>query len=811
MIKNLFRIPTFLALLILMYQLVFPIGNVMVSASTSILPPSNLAYQTITPDDGKLTWSSVFGATGYKIYQINDGQLVLLGNTTVASYSLNDLPEGSYRYVVSTLSSDGESGPSAPVSVEIVYPNMLAPATLTSSIRNGNDIVLSWSTSQYAQKYNIYQISDAGEKTLLTTTTSTTYTKVNAAEGSYTYAVSAYHPLYGESPDSTPVKVGLIYPVMKQPSNLSFTITNGTDVTLNWQASDYATSYKVYQIVDGQLDLKSTVTGTSVKYINLPAEDYVYKVYSYSDRFGESPDGSQVSLTVGSIVMTPPSNVTYKIQNINDVSLSWGAVPYATGYKVYQVVNGERIFKSTVTGTAVTYTMLPGGNYEYEIYSYSDRFGESESGSKVSFNIETVKMYPPNDLSYKIQNGNDIVLNWSAAENATNYKVYQVIDGKKTLKSTVSTPAVTFTNLSEGEYQYEIHTYSSRFGESSEGTNITISLIHPTMNAPANVTQTIINPTYFTLSWSPVEYATSYKVYQIVNDQKVLKNTVTGTTVSYNYMPPGQYNYEVYSYSNRFGESQSGTPIQVILSGQELPAPNNFSYSITNGNDLTLKWDAVQFANSYKIYQMVGGEAVLIRTVTGTNTTLTNLPEGEFDYIVKAYSTLYGESPNGAEVKGSIVFPIMDKPQNLTSSISNGNDITLKWNTVTYAKEYRVYQVIDGGLVLKKTLTSTSTTFTNMPEGDYQFVVNSYSDRFGESPEGSKADLTLVFPIMQAPGNLTKTITNGNDIVLSWSSAAFAKEYRVYQVINGEMVFKRSVSSTTTTFTNMPEGNYQYI
>ncbi|WP_185150670.1 OmpL47-type beta-barrel domain-containing protein [Cytobacillus dafuensis] len=900
MIKKLFSIKTFLVVMILMYQFNFLFGELKVSANTNILPPSNLTFQSITPDDGKLTWSAVYGATGYNVYEIKDGQLILLGKTNTISYSLNDLPEGSYRYVVSTLTSEGESGPSAPVNAEIVYPNMLAPATLSSVIRNGNDIVLSWGSSQYAQKYNIYQISESGERTLLTSTTATTYTIAKAEEGLHTYSVSAYNALYGESPDAEPIKVEVGYPEMKQPSNLSFTITNGTDVNIKWQGADYATSYKIYQDIDGKLELQKTVTGTSVTFSNQPAGDYTYKVYSYSDRFGESTEGSQISLTVGSIVMTAPNNVTYKIQNTNDVVLTWGTVPYADSYKVYELNNGEKTLKSTVKGTTITYSTLKGGEHEYIVHSYSDRFGESEAGTKVSFSIDTVEVYPPKELSYKIQNGNDIVLSWSSAENATNYKVYQIIDGQKILKNTVTGTSITFTNMSSGSYQfevrtnstrfgesedgaqvsftldqinmsapknvkyeikngnditlswdaaenathyriyqvidgkkvlkttvsnltvpfsnlpegdiaYEIYSYNSRFGESNEGTSIKISVVYPKMLPPENVNQTTINATSFTLKWDSAEYATNYKVYQIVDGQKILKNNVTGTSISYSNMQTGSYKYEVYSYSTRFGESEEGTSIDIVVNGQDLPAPENVSYSISNGNDLTLKWNAVQYATSYNIYQIVNGEATLKRTVTSTNTTLVNFPAGEFNFVIKANSLIFGESSIGAELKGNMEFPIMERPKNLTYSVTNGNDITLKWSTVPYATSYKIYQIIDGEKVFKRTVTSISAAFANMPEGDYEYVVHSYSDRFGESLEGSALEFKLASKIMEAPSNFTKTIANGNDIVLRWNASTYAQEYRVYEVVEGEKVLKRKVPGTTTTFTNMPEGDYEYV
>lgn len=196
----------FLVSLLLAFQLLSPLVA-FATTNNNMLPPSNLIFGLITPSDVKLTWSSVYGATGYNVYGIIDGQIKPLGTTTSTSYTFNNLAEGSYSYVVSTLSADGESGPCAPVYVDVVYPKMAAPTNLTSKIQNGNDILLNWTASQYAQTYNVYQISTEGAKTLVTSVKTNTTTITNALAGANTYAVSAVNSLYGESSPSTPAQV----------------------------------------------------------------------------------------------------------------------------------------------------------------------------------------------------------------------------------------------------------------------------------------------------------------------------------------------------------------------------------------------------------------------------------------------------------------------------------------------------------------------------------------------------------------------------------------------------------------------------
>jgi endonuclease YncB( thermonuclease family) len=745
------------------------------------------------------------------VYGITDGQLKVLGTTTSTSYTFSNLKEGSYKYVVSALGVQGESGPCAPISVNVTYPNMTAPATLTNKIQNVNDVVLSWTASQYAENYNLYQIAANGTKTLVSSVKGTNYTVTNAPDGSYSYAVSAVNSLYGESSLSDPTQIQITYPTMTTPEKLTYSLSNSNDITLSWSAVNYATGYKIYQIVDGQKVLKSTVTGTNVAYPNMPGGDYTYEVHSYSTRFGESQDGIQSSFTLTLPTMVGPSNLIISITKGNDITLKWDAANNATSYKVYQIVDGQKILKSTVTGTAVTYPNIPGGDYVYEVHSCSTRFGESQDGSKISSTLIPPVMQAPENLSYNISNGNYITLKWDAANNATSYKVYQIVDGQKILKNTVTGTTVTYPNMPGGDYVYEVHSCSTRFGESQDGSKVSLTLIPPSMQAPENLSYNIANQNDITLKWDSVTDATSYKVYQIVNGQKVLKSATTGTTITYPKMQGGDYVYEVYSYSTRFGESQDGSKVSLTLTPPVMQAPENLSYNISNGNDITLKWDAVNNATSYKVYQIVNGQKVLKTTLSNTTTTYTNMAGGNYVYEIHSYSDRFGESEDGGNITFSLIPPVMQPPTNLVQAVNNVTNFSLSWTPSLYATGYKVYQIIDGQKVLKSTVPSTSVSYTNMVPGEYNFEIHSFSSRFGESPDGSTITVILKGQEMQAPTNLTYSISNINNITLKWTTAPFATSYKIYQKIDGQLVLKQTVTTTSVTFTNMPSGDYDYI
>ncbi|MEH7235795.1 OmpL47-type beta-barrel domain-containing protein [Bacillus sp. JJ1562] len=900
--KILKRNVTFLALLLMVVQLFFPLGNAL--ASGSMLPPSDISYQEVTPDDIKLNWNSVYGAIGYNIYEITDGQLILKDKVNSNSYLMKDLPEGTYTFVISTLNSDGESGPSAPISFTVTYPEMVEPSNLSFKISNGNNVVLSWDALKYAESYNLYQVSEDGQLTLLASPTKNTHTITNVAEGNYQYAVSAVNSLYGESPVSAQIPAEVVHPEMETPSNFKYSITNGNDVTFSWTSVPFTTEYRLYKITDNGKELIEKTDKTSIKLTNVAPGSYKYEVQSYSDRFGESNGGEVLAVVVNEITMEAPANFSYQLLNLNDIKLTWNSAPNATSYKIYQIIDGEKVLKSTVSTTTTTYSKSEAGEYEFEIHSYNARFGESLEGSRVSLTIDHVEMQAPSKVTSYVKNGNDVVLEWEPTSNTTNYYVYQVKnDGSKvnvrTLSSTSTT--TTFGNMAEGNYKYVVHSYSSRFGESAVGTETTVSVVHPEMTAPTNVTKTMKSETSFSLEWDAVEHATSYKIYQIENGEKVLNATTISTNRTFSNMSAGDYTYEIYSLSSKFGESKVGTQVSVTVEGLTIKAPTDLKYEIRNGNDIFLSWTGAEFATNYNVYQVIDGEKVLLKNSSSITTTISNQPEGDYHFVVHSNSTIHGESKFGAEILANLVHPKMEKPakpsyvllngndirlswekaeyadsynlyevmgeqkelvkkditsnsyqvsnvsegkhsyvvhsvskrfgesvegslvslevihptmqapENLTTNILYGNDIQLKWTASDYAKNYNVYQIIDGKKVLQRTITGTSVTFTNQPEGDYEYEVHSSSDRFGESPESSAISLTLIHPIMKTPENVTNSISNGNNIVLKWNSAEFATGYNLYQIIDGDKVFQRKVGGTSFTFSNMPEGEYEYV
>ena len=560
---------------------------------------------------------------------------------------------------------------------------------------------------------------------------------------------------------------------------------NPTDFTLSWDSSEFATSYKVYQIINGQKVLKSTVSGTTVSYYNMPPGQYQYEVHSYSSRFGESEKGTFIEVTLAGTLMQAPGNLSYVIKNGNDLALKWDPVQYASGYKIYQLIDGELVLKTTVTGTSYTFTNVQEGEHDFVVKSYSILLGES-NGAEIKASIDFPVMDKPGNLTRTITNGNDITLRWNAAEFATGYKIYQIIEGEKVLKKTVSGTSVVFTNMAEEEYNFEVYSYSDRFGESTEGSKVDVKIVFPIMQASENLTQSISNGNDIILKWKAADYAKEYRVYQVINGEKKFIKTTTGTSISFTNMPEGDYHFEVHSYSDRFGESPEESTIEFNLTWPIVQAPVLVG-TVFNANNMTFSWPAVTWANEYRVYKINGENKELIYKGTARSYKVYNLTEETHSFAVSAYSTRFGESVLSNVVEETIVYPIMEAP---TASLTLLSETSARiiWDFVTYANGYNIYEIIDGKpvLVVEK-VNNLSYTLQNLSYANHEYYVTSYSNSFGESVPSEKVIAKLIVDTTapETKANAPTGWVNENQLVTFEATDDETGVAKTYYSING--------------------------
>jgi fibronectin type 3 domain-containing protein len=145
--------------------------------------------------------------------------------------------------------------------------------------------------------------------------------------------------------------------------------TKSTSIKLSWEAVEGADAYRVYVANNGAWKvLKSSTDKTTFTATGLTAgKKYTFAVKAFANGVAAPKFAKQALQTA------PGTTGTIKVgRGYTSIKLTWNKVSGATGYRVYQAVNGEwkQVRKS---GTATTQTvkgLKAGKSYKFAVKAY---------------------------------------------------------------------------------------------------------------------------------------------------------------------------------------------------------------------------------------------------------------------------------------------------------------------------------------------------------------------------------------------------------------------------------------------------------
>jgi fibronectin type 3 domain-containing protein len=160
----------------------------------------------------EVTWSSVKGATKYRVFRkVSGGKWTKVGDTTATSFTDTTAKSGTaYLYTVRCLSANGKSYTSSFDSkgVSITY---VATPTLTGISNTASGVEVTWDSVKGAAQYRVFRKVSGGKWTKIGDTSSTSFTDTTAQSGTaYLYTVrclSADGKSYTSSFDSKGVSI----------------------------------------------------------------------------------------------------------------------------------------------------------------------------------------------------------------------------------------------------------------------------------------------------------------------------------------------------------------------------------------------------------------------------------------------------------------------------------------------------------------------------------------------------------------------------------------------------------------------------
>ena len=745
--------------------------------------PSNLVGE-VDADFVNLSWDYVpttRDLIGYNLYRDNE----IITMTTSLAYSDVNLTNNNYEYYVTALYDSGESEGSNTLNIviEVTY-----PVTELSANVIENSVELSWTipaisaTTRAFTGYFVYRDNEL--LTILENPSLTSWLDSNLANGDYDYYMRAVYDS-GISVVSNTVSVNIeVLPDLFPPTNLTFTLDNVRDVTLNWNAP--AADVVSYKIFKDNLEIADIEAITYADY-DLVNGSYTYFVKAI---YAEGISSPSNSVTANIQVTNAPDNVTASVYNGNNVLITWNA-PYQneTAFIIYK--DGEEYALITdASQTEYHDENLTNASYSYTLRAVYDNLVSVETAPVYALVENAVT---PEIITGSVEN-RTVTFSWNDLTSwgeLVNYTIYrngvEVNDTSDTFFSQ--------TELPNGQYSYGvIANFTFGSSEISELFEATVVIANPVTSLETEVDYDDV-----TLTWlAPVDTGL-FQHYSVERDNSVIGTTVNNTFTDEN-LSNGSYEYKVTAVFD--GASATSDPVSAsVLIAHPL---ENIVLTPTE-NSMLLTWnnpaDMAGFVNNL-IYR----DEVLIATLDETHLSYLdeNLNNGMYDYMIRTVYT--GDNHLDSAIFSSEVL-VPASPSNISVTI-NIDDITVAWNEPTDNYGITGYNLYDGEEIFATVETNEYSAI--IPNGVYAFTVKTiYPSVLSEASELYNAEIVKAYPVT----NLDYSVLN-SAVELSWDlpqDLTYLTNIRINKIVDGNNEYIiLPATSTSYSDANNPNGIYSY-
>ncbi|MCB1230901.1 MAG: fibronectin type III domain-containing protein [Verrucomicrobiae bacterium] len=340
------------------------------------LTPTSFSATNGQTDRITVSWQAVSEASEYQVFRntTNDfGSATLLDGVVLGTAFLDTgaMPGTGYFYWVVASNVLGNSPPTLAASG--IRP-IVVPAQVRASDEQYEDRVqLNWSHSQPGATFEIYRSDqDAiGTATLAHETSQLTWADTAPVPGNvYYYWIRAK---FGANVGSFSVSDSGLRRIAR-PTGLVATTSND-GIVLNWDAID-GLGYRIYRSLYDSTSLASEVgyTASGGEFIDATAlfgRTYYYFIQGVASDYDSILSDSASALRL----LGTPSDFSGTDDRLDEIVISWSALPGATNYRVYRSMNPVRGSASLAISTNqlqyVDENAKPGETWYYWIQAFS--------------------------------------------------------------------------------------------------------------------------------------------------------------------------------------------------------------------------------------------------------------------------------------------------------------------------------------------------------------------------------------------------------------------------------------------------------
>lgn len=769
-----------------------------------------------------LSWTGAAGATGYRIKRstTSGSGYVTVGSTATTAFTDPVIGGVTYYYVVTATNLSGESLLSSEVSATPALLAPAAPSTLTA-VPGNNSVGLTWTAASFATSYNVKRSTVSGGEVTITNVATTNYTDATAVNGTvYYYTVSALNGA-GESPDTLESTV-----TMRPSTPTSLLATAGSNqVSLTWTGSSLATGYRVKRSTtsgSGYTTVGTTADPTTAFTDNVAGGTTYYYIVTATNLSGETVNSGEASATPTLAPPTAPSLLA-AAPGDNNVSLTWTAAAFATGYNVK---------RSTTSGAEVTITNLAGTNYTdatavngttyYYVVSGTNAAGEGPNSSELSATPAFVALYEPFNYG-SLANGTAATGagesgTWTAAGNAPSITTGLTYTGLPTANSALLSTAtsgrqyvglaspigsgtkwVSFLFKGSGDpggnwvgvylkgdqatslwagFRGAVNGVVNTFGLATVTSTGTAGTSGTAAGTSANIANTATHLIVLKIDFNTSGANDTVTMYiDPVANTNAPSVAATTTVTTLNVGTISAIGVNTQTGGLTVDEFRTGSTFGEVVGYNPPAAPT--SLAATPGvNSVSLTWNSVVTATGYKVLRGTSTGVYTVTNSTASNSFVDNTAVGgtQYFYVVQA-TNASGASASSSEVSATPTVALPDVPTGLTAAGTNGA-VQLNWSVATGAASYNVKRSTTSGTEVTLTnVVATSYYDVDVVNGQQYFYQVSSVNGAGESGNSSEVTATPNVP-PAAPTGLAATPGN-SQVALSWSSSAGAVTYNV--------------------------------
>jgi fibronectin type 3 domain-containing protein len=711
---------------------------------------------------------------------------------------------GTFDWTNNRLSGDSRCRASADgVTYSVRYLGTTAPGAGPSSVSaeclSSSSIRIGWNTTPGALRYAVYQSTTAeGPYGLCAYASSTSYTRSSLASNqTYYYKIRAEN-IWGWTDYSSSASATT---APATPSGVTATTLSDSTIRVGWDGVSGASSYSVSrsEASDGPYALVGTsATASYTDSLLSPATTYYYTITALNDEGSASVPSSYASATTAP---EAPTEFTATPLSSSTVELRWSASTGATYYYIYRSTNSSSGFTYIGYTSTPSYTsgsLAAGTTYFYRIRAYRTTYSAySEPVPALTFPAA------PSGIAAFDTPSDAVEITWSPSTGATWHAVARSssVSGPFVPLDTVKSPPLIDTLIAPGEVRYYTVAAGNASGWSSYGSPAACGV---TPDAPGSLSATALSSSSILVSWSSVEGASSYRVYQ--SDSAETVGSSLATLASTSHTASGLSANTTYFFHVVASSPAGPSPFSDSATATTPPrAPTTVTVSPLSSSSVRITWDATAGASSYAVHRAVttSGPFTAVATVSSLDHTDESLDDTTtYYYAVTAFGS-GGESDRSTVVPGTtLAQPVLTVGKtSLTAaareggnpaggSFEIGNDGTGTMDyTVTWKAPWLSVSPGSGECTDEQDVLSVSYNASTLTPGSFRDTITVEATGAEQSPR----EVTVTLTISEAPLPLISLNVDTLAITVRKSSSPPPSRVTVYN--SGTGVLRYSVAA----------------